>query len=129
MKYILLVDDDEDMLALSSRWLQKGGYEVESVTSGQAALDSIRGRKPDLVLLDYIMPEMDGPAVLEKIRSDEAMKDTPVIFRTGKDDEESSDVMSRLHPEGIVPKSAGKPGLMKKLDELIGGCADEKNVI
>ena len=55
MKYVLLVDDDEDMLALTSRWLTKGGYEVATAVSGQAAIDAIRERRPDLVLLDYVM--------------------------------------------------------------------------
>ena len=121
MSHILLVDDDEDMLALTSRWLTKGGYEVATAVSGQAAIDAIRERRPDLVLLDYVMPEMDGPAVLEIIRSEETLKDIPVIFRTGREDEESADVMARLHPEGIVQKSGGKPALMEAVAGVVGG--------
>ena len=120
MKHILLVDDDEDMLALVSRWLTKGGYEVTSVTGGQGAIDEIRKNRPDLVLLDYVMPGMDGPATLEVIRNDEDMKDIPVIFRTGKEDEESADVMNRLRPEGIVLKTDGKPALMSAVAGVIG---------
>ena len=119
MKKILLVDDDEDMLALVSRWLTKGGYEVTTVTGGQDAIDEIRKNRPDLVLLDYVMPGMDGPATLEVIRSDEELKDIPVIFRTGKEDEESADVMNRLKPEGIVLKTDGKPALMSAVADVL----------
>lgn len=120
MKHILLVDDDEDMLALVSRWLSKGGYEVTTVTGGQDAIDTIRKQRPDLVLLDYLMPGMDGPATLDVLRSDEEMKDIPVIFRTGKEDEESADVMNRLRPEGIVRKTDGKPALMSAVADVLG---------
>ncbi len=119
MSHILLIDDDEDMLAMTGRWLEKGGYEVMKAASGKEALDKISSDRPDLILLDYAMPEMDGPAVLAAIRSNPDTKDIPVVYRTGMDDtdcEGSGDV----RPDGIVSKSEGRPSLMKAVEEIFG---------
>ena len=119
MKRILLIDDDEDMLTMTGRWLEKGGYEVMKAASGKDALDLISSDRPDLVLLDYAMPEMDGPAVLAAIRSDPATKDIPVVYRTGMDD---SDVEGSgdCRPDGVVSKSEGRPLLMKAVEAILG---------
>jgi CheY-like chemotaxis protein len=119
MKRILLIDDDEDMLAMTGRWLEKGGYEVMKAASGKEALDKIAADRPDLILLDYAMPEMDGPAVLAAIRSNAETKDIPVVYRTGMDDtdcENGADVK----PDGVVSKSEGRPSLMKAVEEILG---------
>lgn len=119
MSRILLIDDDEDMLAMTGRWLEKGGYEVMKASTGKDALSMMTSDKPDLVLLDYAMPEMDGPAVLAAIRSNPDIKDIPVVYRTGMDDgdcEGSGDVK----PDGIVSKSEGRPSLMKAVEAILG---------
>lgn len=118
MSRILLIDDDEDMLAMTGRWLEKGGYEVMKASSGKDALAMMEADKPDLVLLDYAMPEMNGPAVLAAIRANENTKDIPVVYRTGMDDtdcEGSGDVK----PNGIVSKSEGRPSLMKAVETIL----------
>ncbi len=117
MSKILLVDDDADMLAMVERWLVKGGYEVTKVTSGQAALDAMTAAKPDLVLLDYAMPEMDGPAVLKEIRGREDLSGVPVLYRTGMED--TSFDADGVSPDGIVPKSEGKPALMQAIEKAL----------
>ena len=119
MKRILLIDDDEDMLAMTGRWLEKGGYEVMKAVSGKDALDMIAVKRPDLILLDYAMPEMDGPAVLAAIRSNEETKDIPVVYRTGMDDADVSG-QGDYRPDGVVSKSEGRPSLMKAVEEIIG---------
>jgi CheY-like chemotaxis protein len=118
MSKILLIDDDEDMLAMTSRWLSKAGYDVTEATSGKAALDILKGEKPDLILLDYAMPEMDGPAVLSAIRSDESTKNIPVLYRTGMEDG-TIETGGAGQANGIVPKSDGKPGLMRAVENLL----------
>ena len=119
MNRVLLIDDDTDMLKLTARWFTKAGYEVTTAASGKEALTLLKSETPDIILLDYAMPEMDGPATLEAIRSDEASKDIPVLFRTGKDDENLPDIMDRLHPAGVVSKADGKPKLMKAVSEVL----------
>lgn len=119
MSHVLIIDDDTDMLAMVSRWLARSGYEVSTAASGSEALSVLSGLKPDLILLDHRMPEMDGPAVLKAIRSDEALKDIPVLYRTGAEDIEASENEDQPKPDGIVPKSGGKPALMKAIGEIL----------
>ena len=116
MSRILLVDDDGDMLALTGRWLEKAGYEVESASSGSEALSFLENKRPDLILLDYAMPGMDGPAVLALIREKEEYNDIPVYFRTGMDD---TDIIAEQAADGVIPKSEGKPFLMKAVAEAL----------
>lgn len=120
MKHILLVDDDEDMMRLTERWLTKADYTVSTATSGQGALDLLMrdGARPDLILLDYAMPEMDGPETLKAIRAQEGLREIPVLFRTGKEDEDALQLMESLHA-GIVSKADGKPGLLAAIKSVL----------
>ncbi len=118
MSLIMLIDDDSDMLELTKRWITKAGHEALCVTSGKEALDILKTSKPDLILLDAAMPEMDGPAVFEAIKADESMRDIPVVFRTGKDDEESEALLKALNPAGIVSKSEGRNALLTAVSKF-----------
>ena len=113
MNTILLIDDDEDMLAMTGRWLEKAGYSVTKATGGEEALSVLKGFKPDLILLDYAMPGMDGPATLAAIRALDELKNIPVLYRTGMDDDISGDA------DGVIPKSEGKPFLMKAVENAL----------
>ncbi len=121
MAKVLLVDDDEDMLAMSARWLEKAGYDVIKETSGQGALSALEGSGVDIVLLDYAMPEMTGAETLQKIRESAEFGQVPVIMRTGMDDNEIADEVEGLHPQKILPKTEGKPALLAAVSEVLGG--------
>lgn len=118
MSLILLVDDDEDMIKLTERWLTKAGYEVNTATSGEGAIESVNKEKPDLVLLDYAMPGMDGPETLRVIR--EKNTDLPVLFRTGKDDSDIEKACEEYNANGIVSKADGKPKLLEAVKKVLG---------
>ena len=105
------MDDDEDFLALVTRWLKKD-YAVTAVNSGSKALKYLEKERPDLVLLDYEMPEMNGADVLEQIRETQRLHDLPVVFLTGTEDKENIRKAEHLHPDGFLPKSMGKKGLL-----------------
>jgi len=77
---ILVVDDTLENLRLLVGILQERGYEVRPVRNGKLALSGARGYLPDLILLDIMMPEMDGYEVCSKLKADERTKDIPVIF-------------------------------------------------
>ena len=109
------MDDDEDFLALTTRWLKKD-YAVTAVNSGKKALKYLEKERPDLVLLDYEMPDMDGPAVLEQIREMPTRKDLPVVFLTGTEDKENVKKAEQLHPAGFLPKTMGKKGLLMGIE-------------
>jgi DNA-binding response OmpR family regulator len=84
---IVVADDDPLSLAVLVTAL-KGSYEVVAAEDGHAALRAIREHAPDLVLLDVMMPELDGLEVCRRVRADPALADTPVIFVTAVDSEE-----------------------------------------
>jgi DNA-binding response OmpR family regulator len=83
-KKILVVEDEESLLKLESILLTSKGYEVRGVSNGQAALEAIAEELPDLILLDIMLPEMDGFEVCRRLKSDPATKELPVIMLTAK---------------------------------------------
>jgi PAS domain S-box-containing protein len=85
---ILVVDDSPLSLQLLTGLLVQGGYEVRAATTGSDALDVARNELVDLILLDLVMPEMDGLAVIEQLKSDGRTRDLPVIIISGRDDPE-----------------------------------------
>ena len=85
LKRILYVDDEPDIRTVAKLALEAmGGFEVELCESGCEALDKVAAFRPDLVLLDVMMPGMDGPETLSKLRGFPAVADVPVIFLTAK---------------------------------------------
>lgn len=82
-KKILIVDDEENFTKLVKLNLEYGGrYRVMTENSAKNAFNSIQMFKPDLILLDVIMPDMDGGSIANQIKSDENLKDIPVVFLT-----------------------------------------------
>jgi len=82
MSSILIVDDEKDTRDLLSKFLQKAGLATRTAPNGQLALAAIGTVLPDVVLLDWMMPEMDGISFLEVVRSYLRWKDVPVILIT-----------------------------------------------
>jgi CheY-like chemotaxis protein len=81
---ILVVDDDENILNLERTILEGKGFDVTGAGGGEAALRLLAEQSFDLILLDVMMPEVDGFAVCRKIKDDPRLKDIPVIFLTAK---------------------------------------------
>lgn len=113
-KKILVVDDDQNMLQLLYSFL-RDSYRVTMVSSGKDALESLSKQKPDLMLLDYLMPEMNGKETLEIIRKDENLKDLPVFFLTGVSDSNKISECLKLDPSGYILKPIGKFSLLAKI--------------
>jgi DNA-binding response OmpR family regulator len=81
---VLVADDEEDILALVSFRLEEAGYEVAQAEDGDAALKLARELKPDLAVIDVMMPRKDGYEVTEDMRAGEDTKDVPVILLTAR---------------------------------------------
>lgn len=86
---ILVVDDEQDLLDLIEYNLEKEGYEVLKAENGSEGLNKAREHIPNLVLLDIMMPQMDGIEVLEIMKKDPKLKGIPVIFLTARGDEKT----------------------------------------
>jgi DNA-binding response OmpR family regulator len=83
-KKILVVDDDENILNLEKTILEQKGFTVTTAVGGAAALELLAAEVFDLILLDVMMPDVDGFAVCRKIKEDTRLKEVPVIFLTAK---------------------------------------------
>jgi two-component system phosphate regulon response regulator PhoB len=93
-KHVLAVEDDRDILELITYNLEREGYEVTGVTSGEDGVDAARSEKPDLVLLDLMLPGIDGLEVCRKLKADPDTSHLPVIMVTAKGEE--ADIVTGL---------------------------------
>ncbi len=116
-KKILVVDDSGIMLRNIKRWLEDK-YQVILANSGAMAIKYLATNRPDLVLLDYEMPVIDGSQVFEMIRTETEFCDIPVIFLTGKNDKESIMKVLELKPEGYLLKSMEPQKIIQEIDNF-----------
>lgn len=116
-KKILVVDDSGAMLRNVKGWLEDK-YQVILANSGAMAIKYLATNRPDLVLLDYEMPVVDGSQVLEMIRTETDFCDVPVIFLTSKNDKESIMKVMELKPEGYLLKSMEPKLIMQEIDDF-----------
>jgi two-component system alkaline phosphatase synthesis response regulator PhoP len=86
---ILVVDDEQDLLDLIEYNLKKEGFDVLKAEDGLKGIEMARKHNPNLVLLDIMMPKMDGLEVVERMRDDEQLKHIPIIFLTARGDEKT----------------------------------------
>ena len=116
-KKILVVDDSGAMLRNVKGWLEES-YQVGLANSGAMAIKYLSTNKPDLVLLDYEMPVINGKQVLEMIRSEAEFSDIPVMFLTGKNDKETIKDVLELKPEGYILKTTKPEQIVQMINEF-----------
>ncbi len=115
-KCILLVDDNAMQLRVLNTML-KDKYEVKLATSGAGAIELIQKKVPDIIFLDYEMPEQDGKETLRQIREMEQAKDVPVVFLTGVGDKPHIEAVLELKPAGYLLKPASKEMIFEMLEK------------
>lgn len=117
-KTLLVVDDDNDFLMIMNYWMNKY-YNIVGVHSGVEAVTYIQHhRVPDLILLDYEMPDLDGYDVMQWLRGTPQTADIPIIFLTGVNDRESVMRIVKHKPDGYLLKSARKSELLDALERF-----------
>jgi len=121
---ILVVDDNEGNRELLSRRLGRQGYAVELAADGRSALELMRRRPVDLVLLDVMMPEMDGYEVLKRLKSDETLRHIPVLMISARDEVEGVIRCIELGAEDYLPK----PFNAVLLNARISACLEKKRL-
>ncbi len=112
----ILVVDDSLTIRHGMKQLLEGNYEVALAESGVAAIRTITLNRPDLVLLDYEMPIVDGKQTLEMLRSEKSFEDIPVIFLTGRRDTTTMIQVMPLKPAGYLLKDSKPADLKKEID-------------
>ena len=118
-KKILIVDDEIDILKVVTFRLKKAGYEVLTAVNGKEALDSIRDKRPDLILLDLRLPIMDGYEVCRQVKTDETLKNIPIIFLTASQAEKIKEKVKGFDAEDYLIKPFEPEDLLKKVKKFI----------
>jgi len=116
---LLLIDDDEIHLAITGNML-KGEYEIISAKSGKEALGYLlKGVVPNLILLDIIMPNMDGWETYNRIRGISLLRDVPIAFLTSLDGKEEAQQAQEMGAADFIPKSCEKNEFLTRVDAII----------
>ena len=117
---IMIVDDEPDVVDLVKIVLKSEGYDVVTATSGREALEKIGDEMPDLVLLDIMMPQMDGWEVYNHIKTNSKTRDIPVAMLTAKS--QSIDKMIGLHVvqvDDYITKPFGRAELLERVKKIL----------
>ena len=101
---ILVVDDEPDLLELVRFQLTQAGFEVETARDGRQGLEAIRRRRPSLVVLDWMLPDLSGPDVCRQVRADPELRDLPILMLTAKAEEVDRVVGFELGADDYVTK-------------------------
>ena len=117
MAVILVVDDDEFTCDAIRRLLTRMGYTTACANSGSDALDLLEQVRPSVIVLDWMMPQMDGIEVLKKLRADPKTKDVPVLIYSAADDAAMQRQAARLGAKECVLKSGGFYPLYERIEQ------------
>ena len=118
-KRILIADDEEHLGRLVKFKLESAGYEVDWRQNGKEAWEGIHGKKPDLVILDVMMPEMTGFEVLKRIRADEELVSIPVILLSAKSQQEDVRAGMELGATEYITKPFRPAALLECVQRLL----------
>jgi CheY-like chemotaxis protein len=121
-KTILVVDDELDAREIVAKRLRQNGYIVRTAATGREALAQCRAAKPELVLLDIAIPDMDGYEVAEAVGDDKSLAGMAVIFITGKDLslQAIEERIARLGPYQYLTKPCSFEDILAKVTSMIG---------
>jgi CheY-like chemotaxis protein len=125
-KTILLVDDDETLLLIARNML-KHDYHTISAKNGQEALDCLtKGTSPDLVLLDILMPNMDGWEIFHQIKGISLLKDVPIAFLTAENDAMEEKRAYELGAVDYIMKPYDKTDLLKRIEVILSNAENPR---
>jgi len=119
-KKILIVDDDEVILTIAELGFKRSDFDVVKCSSGMACLESLQYYIPNMILLDVEMPIMSGIQTLNVIKSNDKLKDIPVMFLTGNNDSETVVMAKSLGAVGYVVKPFVPLELVDKVKHILG---------
>ena len=118
-KKILVVDDEEDMQKLLKIRLEQENFAVITAGDGEAGIKTAELEMPDLIILDIMMPKMDGYTCLKEIRKIQKIKDTPILMLSGKEEEKIRDLFAFQKISGYMEKPFELDNLVVKIREIL----------
>ena len=125
MHRILIVDDEPNIVLALELLMKREGYVVRSVDDGEKAFDAAREFRPDLIILDIMMPKMDGYEVCQRIRADASLKDILIVMLTARGREVEKEKGLALGADYYVTKPFSTRELMMKVKEILARKSDQ----
>jgi len=120
-KTILLVDDEPDFVETVEFFLSGSDYQVLVAKNGKNALEQVKNQKPDLILLDVMMPEMDGLEACKRLKKDPATNSIPIIMLTAKGRKEDVVEAIAAGADSYVVKPFNLTDLVERIEGILGG--------
>ncbi|WP_243374454.1 response regulator [Geotalea sp. SG265] len=120
-KKILIVEDEESLLKLESILLSSKGYAVVGVMDGNAALQEVKSNRPDLVVLDVMLPEMDGFEVCRRIKENPETSGIPIVMLTAKKSNNDVERGKQAGAEAYITKPFRSAKVIEVIESLISG--------
>ena len=117
---IVVVDDDPAIRAVLGEWLALVGYAPVAFGNGAEALTAVRANPPDLILLDYVLPGLDGPTILRALQADPRLQTIPVIVLTGSTED--------VPPQPGIAAILGKPFRLEALADAVRALLERNSV-
>ena len=121
MAKILLVDDEVQLITMVQMRLEANGYEVITANDGQEGLEKAKSENPDLIMMDVMMPKMDGYKVCGLLKNDTRYSKIPIILFTARAQQDDKELGGEVGADAYVTKPFEPPVLLAKIEELLNG--------
>ncbi len=121
MKKLLIVDDEVGFLEMVRSRMESAGFEVIVAQDGQTALEMAQSANPDLIVLDIMLPKIDGYKVCGLLKNDTRYMKTPIILFSVKAHEKDEIVANEVHADAYITKLTGTKKLLGEIKKLLGG--------
>jgi CheY-like chemotaxis protein len=118
MSHILIADDEPDLLEVCTTVLEASGHSVHAVTDGREVLEAARTRAPDLLVVDWVMPNLDGASAIAALRADPRTAKIPAIMMSGSVDAEAK--ADEVGADAFLAKPFDARELMRQVDTVLG---------
>jgi len=118
-KTILIIEDEVNLSELLKFRLEVNGYLVETAFDGEEGMSKIGTTKPDLVILDIMMPKVDGYEVLRRVKADPKTKNIPIIVLTARSQNKDMDQAKALNADSFISKPFEPKDLLKEIEKLL----------
>ena len=116
---IMIIDDEKGLVDVIRDFLEERGFLVTAAYDGKNGIEIIRKSKPDLIILDILMPDMDGRAVLKKLKKEKDLKDIPVIILSGKTDQFDRNYLLEMGAYEYVTKPYDSYRLLRQINNTL----------
>ncbi|MFY0679492.1 MAG: response regulator [Thalassovita sp.] len=118
-KHVLVIEDEPNIIEAISFILSRDGWSVDTHSNGHDAVDVVRGKNPDLVILDVMLPGKSGYDILSELRESEATQDLPVLMLTARGQTKDRELAQRIGVSRFMTKPFSNAEILEALRELV----------